>query len=326
MSVMSESGLLLRAFAVLFAFSVPACVFADYPTKPIRLVVSVPPGGAPDVVARVLGEKLAQAFAQPVVVDNRVGANGNVAVELVAKSAPDGHTLLLGQDSIFVVNPHIYKRMPVDVHRELAAVAPVATNIFVLTVNPSLPVRSLPEFIEYARSANPPLRYASGGNGSMHHLTMELLKQRAAINLVHVPYKGGAPATTAAVSGEVAAMFAGTSNAPQIKAGRLRALAVTGKTRSGAFPDVPAIAELYPGFEMQIWIGVFAPVATPQNIVSRLRDEVNKALRLPDVKEKLNVAGGMQPLQLPPREFTAMIERDSAKFEQLVRQVGIKLD
>jgi len=323
---MSESGLLLRAFAVLFAFSVPACVFADYPTKPIRLVVSVPPGGAPDVVARVLGEKLAQAFAQPVVVDNRVAANGNVAVELVAKSAPDGHTLLLGQDSIFVVNPHIYKRMPVDVHRELAAVAPVATNIFVLTVNPSLPVRSLPEFIEYARSANPPLRYASGGNGSMHHLTMELLKQRAAINLVHVPYKGGAPATTAAVSGEVAAMFAGTSNAPQIKAGRLRALAVTGKTRSGAFPDVPAIAELYPGFEMQIWIGVFAPVATPQNIVSRLRDEVNKALRLPDVKEKLNVAGGMQPLQLPPREFTAMIERDSAKFEQLVRQVGIKLD
>jgi tripartite-type tricarboxylate transporter receptor subunit TctC len=326
MSIMSETGRLLRALAALFAFAVPPYVFADYPTKPIRLVVSVPPGGAPDIVARVLGEKLAQALAQPVVVDNRVAANGNVAVELVAKSAPDGHTLLLGQDSIFVVNPHIYKRMPVDVHRELVAVAPVATNIFVLAVNPSLPVKSLPEFIEYARNANPPLRYASGGNGSMHHLTMELLKQRAGVDLVHVPYKGGAPATTAAVSGEVAAMFAGTSNAPQIKAGRLRALAVTGKARSGAFPDVPAIAELYPGFEMQIWLGVFAPVATPQSTVGKLREEVNKALALPDVKEKLNAAGGMQPLQLSPREFNAMIQRDSAKFAQLVRQVGVKLD
>jgi len=315
-----------RVFGVFFAFGMPAYVFADYPTRAIRLVVSVPAGGAPDVAARVLGEKLGQALAQPIVVDNRVAANGNVALELVAKSAPDCHTLLLGQDSLFVVNPHVYKHMPVDVSRDLLAVAPVATNVFVLAVNPGLPVKSLPEFIEYARKANPPLSYASGGNGSMHHLTMELLKQRAGIKLVHVPYKGGAPATTATVSGEVAAMFAGTSNAPQIKAGRLRALAVTGKTRSDAFPDVPAIAEFYPGFEMQIWIGVLAPIATPYRIVSRLREEVNRALALPDVREKLNTAGGMQPLQLPPREFVAIIQRDSAKFGELARQVGITVD
>ena len=191
MSTLRNSLRLLRAFAVLFALAAPTSVFAQYSTRPIRLVVSVPPGGAPDMAARVLGEKLGQALGQPVVVDNRVGANGNIAAELVAKAAPDGHTLLLGQDSIFVVNPHIYKRMSVDVRRELAPVATVATNMFVLAVNPSLPVKSFPEFIEYARKANPPLRYASGGNGSMHHLTMELLKQRADIDLVHVPYKGG---------------------------------------------------------------------------------------------------------------------------------------
>ena len=259
-------------------------------------------------------------------VENRIGANGNIAAELTAKSPPDGHTLLLGQDSIFVVNPHMYKRMPVDVRRELVPVAPVATNMFVLTVNPSLPVKSLSEYIEHARKANPPLTYASGGNGSMHHLTMELLKQRAGIDLVHVPYKGGSPATLATVSGEVSAMFAGTSSAPQIKAGKLRALAVTGSRRSDAFPDVPTIAEFYPGFEMHIWLAVFAPAATPQAVVGKLREEIARALALPDVKEKLNAAGGLQPLQLAPAEFSALIQRDSAKFENIVRQIGVTID
>jgi tripartite-type tricarboxylate transporter receptor subunit TctC len=315
-----------RAFAVLLALAAPAIGLAQYPAKPIRLLVSVPPGGAPDVSARILGEKLGQALGQPIVVENRVGANGNVAAELTAKSPPDGHTLLLGQDSIFVINPHLYKRMPIDVRRDLVPVATVATNMFVLTVNPSLPAKSFPEYIEYARKANPPLTYASGGNGSVHHLTMELLKQRAGIDLVHVPYKGGSPATIATVAGEVSAMFAGTSTAPQIKAGKLRALAVTGSRRSDAFPDVPTIAEFYPGFEMHIWLGVFAPAATPQGIVGRVREEVNRALALQDVKEKLNAAGGLQPLQLASAEFSALIQRDSARFENVVRSIGVTID
>ena len=313
----------LRALVLLF---VATPVFAQCPAKPIRMLVSVPPGGAPDVSARILGEKLGAALGQPVVIENRVGANGNVAAELVAKSPADGHTLLLGQDSIFVINPHLYKRLAVDARRELAPVASVATNMFVLTVNPSLPVKSLPEYVEHARKAKPPLNYASGGNGSVHHLTMELLKQRAGIDLVHVPYKGGAPATTAVVSGEAAAMFAGTSTAPQIAAGRLRALAVTGSRRSDVFPDLPTIAEFYPGFEMQIWLALFAPSATPQAVVARLREEANRALALPEVKQKLKAAGGLQPLTLAPDEFATLIERDSAKFENLVRQLGLTVD
>ena len=326
MSARTNSFRRLSTCAVLFALAAPSIVLPQYPAKPIRLLVSVPPGGAPDVSARILGEKLGQTLGQPIVVENRIGANGNIAAELTAKSLPDGHTLLLGQDSIFVVNPHMYKRMPVDVRRELVPVAPVATNMFVLTVNPSLPVKSLSEYIEHARKANPPLTYASGGNGSMHHLAMELLKQRAGIDLVHVPYKGGSPATLATVSGEVSAMFAGTSSAPQIKAGKLRALAVTGSRRSDAFPDVPTIAEFYPGFEMHIWLAVFAPAATPQAVVGKLREEIARALALPDVKEKLNAAGGLQPLQLAPAEFSALIQRDSAKFENIVRQIGVTID
>ncbi len=256
----------------------------------------------------------------------KVRIAGNIAADAVAKARPDGHTLLLGQDSIFVINPHLYKRMPVDVRREMDPVAPVAANMFVLALNPAVPAKNLIEFIDHARKANPPLHYASGGNGGQHHLTMEMLKQRAAIELVHVPYKGGAPATMATLAGEVAAMFAGTSNAPQIKAGKLRALAVTGPRRSEQFPELPAIAELYPGFEATIWLGVFAPAATPGPILARLRDELAQALASPEVKERLHAAGGLQPLMLSPTEFGALIERDSAKYASIVRRLGLTID
>ena len=219
---------LLAGFLMLSMLAAPAD--AQYPSKPIRLLVAIPPGGAPDVAARILGEKLGQSLGQAFVIENRPGANGNIAAELVAKSPADGYTLLLGQDSIFVINPHLYKHMPVDVRRDLMPVTTVATNMFVLAVNPALPVKTFPEFVEYARNAKPPLAYGSGGNGSVHHLTMELLKQRAGIDLVHIPYKGGSPATLAALSGEVAAMFAGTSNAPQIKAGWRVSFTCTGKS------------------------------------------------------------------------------------------------
>jgi len=315
-----------RLFIALLASLLCHGAAAQYPSRPIRLLVPIPPGGGPDIVARLIAPKLGDALGQPVVVENRVGGNGNLAGELVAKSPADGHTLLLGMDSLMVINPHLYASMPFDPLRDLAPVASLVSNGFFLAVNPSVPARTFPEFIEYARRADPPLHYGSGGNGSQHHLTMERLKARAGINMVHVPYKGGAPATTAAVAGEVAAMMSGTSTAGQIKAGRLRALAFTGPKRSRILPDVPTIAEFYPDFVMVQWYGLFAPVGTPEAALARVRAEVNKALLAPDVKEKLTNAGGVEPWITTPAEFAAELRSQFATYAKLVKDVGAKID
>jgi tripartite-type tricarboxylate transporter receptor subunit TctC len=200
------------------------------------------------------------------------------------------------------------------------------SNQFVLSVNPSLPVKTLPEFVEYARQAKPPLTYASGGNGSQHQLTMEMLKQRAGFDMVHVPYRGGAPATTATVAGEVAAMFAGTSTAPQIKAGRLRALAVAGATRSFAFPDLPTISEFYPGFENSIWLGLFGPVGMPDEVLKKLRTQIRRVLEDAEMRERLHGSGSLDPLITTPEEFAALIRRDYEKYGKVIRDVGVKAD
>jgi tripartite-type tricarboxylate transporter receptor subunit TctC len=314
----------LRALVfILLAF--PTALFAQFPSRAITIIVPIPPGGAPDIAARVIGQRLSESVGQPVVVENRVGANGNIASDLVAKAQPDGHTLGLLADSQIAINPHLYK-MPLDTLRDLTPVTPVAVNQFVLTVNPSLPVKTFPEFIEFARKANPPLAYASGGNGSQHHLTMEMLKQRAGINMLHVPYKGGAPAATATVAGETAAMWSGSSNAPQIKAGRLRPLAVSGAKRSPQYPDLPAISEFYPGFETSIWLGLFGPAGIPETTLTRLRTELKRVLESPEVKQKMNAAGGLDPYVATADEFAALIRRDHAKYAKVVKDVGIKLD
>ena len=297
-----------------------------YPSRPIKIVVPIPPGGAPDISARVVGQKLSEQMKQPVVVENRPAANGNVAMDQVAKAEPDGYTLGLFADSNVTVNPHIYKDMPLDTMKDLAPVASVVLNQWVLSVNPSLPVKNFQEFIEFARKANPPLLYASGGNGSQHQLAMEMLKQRAGINLVHVPFKGGSPATTATVAGETAAMFSGTSSAGQIRAGKLRALAVTGPKRSSVFPELPTIGEFYPGYEVVIWLGLFTAAGTPQPVIARLHDEVNKALADPEVKGRLGKAGGMTPNPLTPAQFSEMIRRDYEKYGKLVKDIGIKVE
>src|SRR5258706_4811023 len=271
----------LLLLSLLMATSAMAPAFAQYPSRPITIIVPIPPGGAPDIAARVIAQKLSENIGQGVVVENRVGANGNIANELVARALPDGHTLGLLADSQITINPHLYK-MPIDTLRDLTPVTPVAVNQFVLTVNPSLPVKTFPEFIEYAKKANPPLAYASGGNGSQHHLTMEMLKLRAGINLLHIPYKGGTPAATATVAGETAAVWSGSSNAAQIKAGRLRPLAVSGAHRSPLYPELPTIAEFYPGFENSIWLGLFGPAKMPDEVLSKLRAEIRKVLESPD--------------------------------------------
>jgi len=319
--------MLLRIiFLVLSLTTAAGSVAQPYPARTIRIVVTIPPGGAPDITARIIGQRLSDAFGQPVVIENRPGANGNTAAEMVAKSAPDGYTLLLGADSLIAINPHLYSRMPIDTLKDLTPVASLVSNQFVLSVNPALPVKTLQEFIEYARKANPPLHYGSGGNGSQHQLTMEMLKARAGINLVHVPYRGGAPATTATMAGEVAAMFAGTSTAPQIKAGRLRALAVAGAKRSFAFPELPTIGEFYPGFENSIWLGLFGPTGLPNEVLSRLRDEIQQVLKNTEVREKLNGAGSLEPLITTPAEFSALIRRDYDRYGKLIGTLGIKAD
>jgi tripartite-type tricarboxylate transporter receptor subunit TctC len=313
----------LRALVFLALFSTAA--FAQFPSRPITVVVPIPPGGAPDIAARLIAQKLSESLGQPVVVENKAGANGNIANELVAKAAPDGHTIGLLADSQIAVNPHLYK-MSIDTLRDLTPLATVAANQFVLTVNPSLPVRTFPEFIEFARKANPPLPYASGGAGSQHHLTMEMLKQRAGINLLHVPFKGGAPAAAATVAGDTVAVWSGSSNAPQIKAGRLRPLAVSGAKRSEQYPELPTIGEFYPGFESSIWLGLFGPANIPENVLARLRSEIRKALESPDVKQKMNAAGGLDPYVTTPQEFSALIRRDYEKYAKVVKEVGIKLE
>jgi tripartite-type tricarboxylate transporter receptor subunit TctC len=299
---------------------------AQYPTRPIRLFVGFPPGGGPDIVARILAPKLADALGQPVVVENRVGGTGTLAGEAAAKSPPDGHALLVGHDGLFVINPHLYKQMPIDPFKDLAPVTSLVSNGFFLAINPSVPARNFTEFIEYARRANPPLQYGSGGNGSQHHLTMERLKARAGITMVHVPYKGGAPATTATVAGEVSAMMSGTSTAGQIRAGRLRAIAFTGPQRSHVLPDVPTIAEFYPDFVMVQWYGLFAPAGTPEAVLARLRAETDRILVLPDVKEKLSNAGGVEPWITTPEEFSAQMRSEYETYGRLVKQVGAKID
>jgi len=302
-----------------------ALAAAQYPARAITIIVPIPPGGAPDIAARVIGQKLSENVGQPVVIENKVGANGNIANDLVAKSAPDGYTLGLLADSQITVNPHLYK-MPIDTLRDLTPVSTVAANQFVLTVNPALPVRTFPEFIEFAKKANPPLAYASGGNGSQHHLTMEMLKQRAGINLLHVPFKGGAPAAAATVAGDTAAVWSGSSNAAQIKAGRLRPLAVSGAHRAAQYPELPTIGEFYPGFESSIWLGLFGPANIPQPALTRLRAEIRKVLESPDVKQKMNAAGGLDPYLTTPEEFAALIRRDYEKYAKVVKDIGIKLD
>src|SRR5215475_3981465 len=250
------SRIALLAALLLAVLGGPAAAQTDYPNRPIKIFVTIPPGGAPDIAARLIAQYLTEANGRSVIVENRPGANGNIAGDLVAKSAPDGYTLLVNADSGFTINPHVYSRLSYDPLKDLVPVASIATNQFMLSVNPQLPVKTFQEFIDYARKANPPLPYASGGNGSQHQLAMEMLKQRANIDLLHVPFRGGAPAATATIAGDTKVLFAGASSAPQIQSGVLRALAASGKQRSKRFPDLPAIGEFYPGYSVDIWIGL----------------------------------------------------------------------
>jgi tripartite-type tricarboxylate transporter receptor subunit TctC len=315
-----------RLALLLFSLLATGSALAQYPTHPIRILVTIPPGGAPDIVARVIADKISPKLGQPVVVENKPAANGNAAADEAAHAAPDGYTLLLAADSLIAINPHVYAKMPIDTLKDLTPITALVSNQFVLSINPALPPKTLPEFVEYAKKANPPLAYASGGNGSQHQLMMEMLKARAGFDMVHVPYRGGTPAVTATISGEVAAVFSGTSSAPLIRSGRLRALAVSGAKRSPTFPDLPTIGEFYPGYENSIWLGLFGPAGLPEDVLNRLRTEVQAALDAPDVKQKLNGQGSLETLHLSPAQFEALIKRDYEKYGNLIKKLGVKAD
>src|SRR5215467_1957054 len=319
-------SLIRIALAAALAMLASAAPAETYPARPIRLLISFPPGGASDLIARTLGAPLSARLGQPIVVENRPGSNGNMAGELAARAGPDGYTLLLGPSSLLTVNPHLYARMAFDPLKELLPVASLVLNELILAVNPALAVKSFQDFIALARAARPPLFYASIGNGSEHHLAMEFLKQQAGIDLVHVPYRGGGPAAIGVMAGDVAAMFGGGSVAPLVQSGKLRGLAVTGQRRSQLLPELPPIADFYPGYEVTIWQGLFVPIGTPPAIVQRLRDDMGAVLAQPDIAEKLAVAGSGEPYVTTPSDFLARIRSDYARYGKLIKDAGLAVD
>jgi tripartite-type tricarboxylate transporter receptor subunit TctC len=305
----------------------PAAYAQEYPNRTVKLVVPFPPGGPLDVTGRLIAQKLTEAWGQSVVVENKPGAGGNIGADLVAKSPPDGYTILMGALSTHAVNPSLYPKMPYDAIRDFAPITLIAITPNVLVVNPSLPVNSVKELVAYAKGNPGKLAFGSGSNGSAGHLAGELFKADTGTDIIHVPYKGGAPATQALLAGDVQFMFDNLANATaQVKAGKLRALAVTTSERSKLAPDLPTMAEAgLPGFDIATWYGLFAPAGTPAAIVAKWNAEVTKILNAPDTRERLT-AQGAEPAPMTPAQFAAFIEREIPKYARIVKASGAKVD
>ena len=314
------------ATALLACLPLIAAAQGDFPNKAIRIVVPFPPGGATDAAARLVATKMSEKWGQPVVVDNRAGAGGNVGSDLVAKSAPDGYTLVMGVTGSHAINTSLYSRMPYDPVADFVAISQVAVVPNVLVVHPSVPAQSLAELVALAKREPGKLNYASLGNGTAAHLGMEMLKSAAGIDIAHVPYKGSAPAVSDLLAGQVQVMVDGLPSAlPHVKAGKLRAIALTSLHRAPALPDLPTIAETYPGFYADAWSGLFAPKGTPQAVVDKLSVEVQRILQMPEVREKL-VALGAEPVGSTQAEFNAHVRREIDKWARVVKTSGARVD
>jgi tripartite-type tricarboxylate transporter receptor subunit TctC len=298
-----------------------------YPAKAVRVVVPQAPGAQSELFARIVNQKLSESLGQPVVNDPRPGAGGAVGAEIGARAAPDGYTLLFGTNSTHGANPALYAKLPYDAVKDFSPIALTVGMPYVLSVHPSLPVTNLKQLIALAKSKPGQLNYASAGNGSTHHLSGELFKSMAKINIVHVPYKGGPPATVATSGGEVSMLFNTVGSVhPSVKSGRLRALAVTTTARSDALPDVPTMAEAgLPGFEMSSWFGYLAPAGTPRAIITRLNAETVKALGTPEIKA---AAANMGANAMPgtPEQFAEHIKSEIGRIGQIVKSAGIKAE
>ena len=317
---------LTRLFVVVAAaLLVPPAAAENYPTRPIRLYVAFPPGGAADIVARLVAQPLSARLGQPVVVENKPGSGGNIAGELIAHAAPDGYSLLIGPDNLFTINPHLFSKMSFDPLKDIVPIATVQSNALVLAINAKVPASDFKEFIALANRSDPPLFYASIGNGSMHHLAMEMLKQEAGIKLTHVPYRGGGPAGVAVLAGDVAGMFGGGSVFPMVTSGQLRGLAVSSRKRSTELHELPSISEFYPNYEATIWQGLFAPAGTPRDIIDKVRNEVGAILESRNFADKLTKTGSGEPYITSLDEFKARIHRDFERYGQIVRAAGVQV-
>lgn len=318
---------LLRLFVVLLiALAAQPAAAQPYPNRPIRLLVGFPPGGATDIIARLVAQGLSTRLGVPVVVENKPGSGTNIAGDAAAKAEPDGYTILHGPDNMFIANPHLYAKMTFDPLKDLAPITSLVANQMVLAVHPSVQANTFKDFVELVRRTNPPLFYASIGIGSQHHLAMEMLKQEAGINLTHVPFRGGGPAAVALLGNQVSAMFGGGSIVSNIQAGQARGLAVTGNKRHPLMPELPTIGEFYPGYEVLIWHGLFAPAGTPQPILDRLRTETRAVLAESDVIQKLGASGSGEPYLVSAAEFAARIRSDHEKYGKVIRAIGAKME
>ncbi|AGU47982.1 putative Bug-like extracytoplasmic solute binding receptor, TTT family [Variovorax paradoxus B4] len=305
---------------------VAAAQAGDFPNKAIRIVVPFPPGGATDAAARLVAVKMGEHWGQPVVVDNRAGAGGNVGSDLVAKAPADGYTLVMGVTGSHAINTSLYSKMPYDPVADFVAISQVAVVPNVLVVHPSVPAKNLAELVALAKKEPGKLNYASLGNGTAAHLGMEMLKSEAGVDIAHVPYKGSAPAVSDLLAGQVQMMVDGLPSAlPHVKAGKLRAIALTSLRRAPSLPDLPTIAETYPGFYADAWSGLFAPRGTPQPVVDKLSAEVQRILKLPDVREKLTALGA-EPVGSTQAEFAAHVKREIDKWAKVVKTSGAKVD
>src|SRR3954468_2497156 len=320
---------LARLLLASLVAAAPALAAAQgWPAKPVRIVVAYPPGGGIDVMARQIAEKLTPAWGQPVVVENRPGANTIVAAEAVARAAPDGSTLLFTTDATFSINPHLYAKLPYDAQRDFIPVTMLVLLQQLLVAHPSLPANNLAELIRLAKEKPGTINYASYGSGSQPHLSGEMLKYKAGIDLVHVPYKGISLAVPAVMAGEVQLTFAGIATSmPQLKAGRIKALAIGGPKRSPLLPQVPTFAELgYPEVETHAWFGLFLPAGSPGEVVSRIYQDTRKIIEEPDFRQKQLIDKGYDVVGSSPEEFAAYIRKDSESRARAVRISGAKAE
>ena len=311
------------AVACLLAFAGHA---QQYPSKPVRIIVAFSPGGTNDILARLMGQKLTESLGQTMIVDNRAGAGGNIGTDMVAKSAPDGYTLLLGSTGPHTINPHLYPKMPYDTLKDFAPITLVASSSALLVLHPSIPANTVPQLIALAKAKTSRLNYASSGNGSSGHLAGELFKTMTGVNMTHIPYRGNGVAFTDLIAGQVDTMFANKPGSlPYVKMGKLKAIAITSRKRDPALPDLPTVAEFVAGFEASTWWGVLGPAGLPKDIVEKLNATIAKIVATNDVNERL-VTLGADPVSTTPDEFMNLIRLELPKYGKIVQLAGMKLE
>jgi tripartite-type tricarboxylate transporter receptor subunit TctC len=310
-----------------FIFPAAAADPGKYPSRPVRLVIPQSPGGPSDLIGRLTAQKLGENIGTTVVADNRAGAAGNVGCEIVARSAPDGYTLLLGPPGCMAINPTLYPNLPFNPLRDFEPITQLEAGPQMLVVHPSVPAQSVKELVALVKAKPAAFNFSSGGAGTPNHLSSELFKHAAGLQMVHVPYKGTGPAIAAVVSGQVQMMIAGLPPAlPQVKSGKLRGLAVTSLKRSPAVPEVPTIAESgYPGFELISWHSILAPARTPKPIVTRLNAELVKILAQPEVKERF-ASMGVEPVGSTPAQFAEHLKSETVRFAKVIKAAGIRAE